>query len=110
MRARSAGSGAWKFMASGDRPYGAVVVPILHEFHPDNIEHLVTHSGARLLFSEQSIFENLDEERMPTLEGGQRPVGAYASLYGVYKLNHVNVLLGTCLDILFVVYAGYGET
>lgn len=62
-------SAAWASAFLGTLTYGAVVVPILHEFHPDNIEHLVTHSGARLLFSEQSIFENLDEERMPTLEG-----------------------------------------
>ena len=62
-------SAAWASAFLGTLTYGAVVVPILHEFHPDNTEHLVTHSGARLLFSEQSIFENLDEERMPTLEG-----------------------------------------
>ena len=30
--------------------YGAVVVPILHEFQPSNVAHLVTHCEARILF------------------------------------------------------------
>lgn len=37
--------------------YGAVAVPILHEFKADNIHHLVNHSEARLLFVEEQIWE-----------------------------------------------------
>ncbi len=48
--------------------YGAVPVPLLHEFHPDQIEHLTTHSEARLLFTEKSIAQALDTGRMPHLE------------------------------------------
>lgn len=40
--------------------YGAVAVPILHEFKPDNVHHLVSHSDAKLLFVDASIWENLD--------------------------------------------------
>lgn len=49
--------------------YGAVTVPILHEFKPDNIHHLVTHSEAKLLFTDSSIWENLDIASMPKLTG-----------------------------------------
>ncbi|MDE6248101.1 MAG: AMP-binding protein, partial [Paramuribaculum sp.] len=49
--------------------YGAVAVPILHEFKPDNVHHLVTHSEARLLFTDQAIWENLDPELMKLLDG-----------------------------------------
>ena len=49
--------------------YGAVTVPILHEFKPDNIHHLVTHSEAKLLFTDSSIWENLDIASMPELIG-----------------------------------------
>lgn len=49
--------------------YGAVAVPILHDFHPDNIHHLVTHSDSRLLFCDTDIWERLDAEKMPELEG-----------------------------------------
>lgn len=49
--------------------YGAVIVPILHEFKEDNIHHIVNHSGARLLFVASRVWENLDEGAMPELEG-----------------------------------------
>ena len=49
--------------------YGAVAVPILHEFKADNIHNIVNHSGARLLFVGDMIWESLDEAEMPELEG-----------------------------------------
>jgi long-chain acyl-CoA synthetase len=49
--------------------YGAVAVPILHEFKPDNIHHVVNHSEARLLLVGDQIWENLNENAMPALEG-----------------------------------------
>jgi len=49
--------------------YGAVAVPLLHEFKPDNLHHLVNHSDARLLFIDRQIYENLDPELMPNIEG-----------------------------------------
>lgn len=49
--------------------YGAIIVPILHDFKADNIHNLVRHSDARLLFVDASIWENLDPEAVPALEG-----------------------------------------
>ena len=49
--------------------YGAVTVPILHEFKADNIHSIVNHSGARFLFVGDRVWENLNEEMMPELEG-----------------------------------------
>ncbi len=49
--------------------YGAVVVPILHEFKADNIHHLVNHSEAKLFFTDSAIWENLDSAQMPELKG-----------------------------------------
>ena len=49
--------------------YGAVIVPILHEFKPDNVHHIVNHSEARLLFVGDQVWENLNENRMPALQG-----------------------------------------
>lgn len=48
---------------------GVVAVPILHEFKPDTIHHLVNHSDAKLLFVDASIWENLDEKLLPGLVG-----------------------------------------
>lgn len=49
--------------------YGAVIVPILHEFKADNIHNIVNHSEAKLLFVGEQVWENLNEGRMPLLEG-----------------------------------------
>lgn len=49
--------------------YGAVVVPILHEFKADQVHNIVNHSEARLLFVGDQIWENLNEAAMPRLEG-----------------------------------------
>jgi long-chain acyl-CoA synthetase len=62
-------SAEWAATFLAGMTYGAVVVPLLHEFKPANIVHLVTHSEAKLLFTEKSIADNLDIEQMPNVEG-----------------------------------------
>ena len=49
--------------------YGAVAVPILHEFHPNQIHDIVNHSDAKLLFVGDKVWSNLDEKTMPNLAG-----------------------------------------
>ena len=48
--------------------YGAVAVPILHEFKPGNIHYLVNHSEAKVLFVDDVIWEGLIPEEMPDLQ------------------------------------------
>ena len=48
--------------------YGAVPVPILHEFKPGNVHHIVNHSDSRVLFVGDMVWENLSESEMPDLE------------------------------------------
>ena len=62
-------SAQWSMAFLGIITYGAVAVPVLNEFKPDNIHHLVNHSEARLLFADASTWENLDAAIMPGLEG-----------------------------------------
>ena len=47
--------------------YGAVPVPLLHEFKSANIHHLVNHSEAKVLFVDDVIWEGLSETEMPDL-------------------------------------------
>ncbi len=54
------------FLAS--MTYGAVPVPILHEFKPENIHYLVNHSEAKVFFVDEVIWEGLSESEMPGLE------------------------------------------
>lgn len=62
-------SAQWGVAFLASLTYGAVVVPILHEFKAGNIHHLVTHSDAKILFTDTAIWENLDPESMPVIEG-----------------------------------------
>ncbi|MBR5385881.1 MAG: AMP-binding protein [Bacteroidales bacterium] len=48
--------------------YGAVAVPILHEFKPGNVHYLVNHSEAKVLFVDDVVWEGLNVEEMPGLE------------------------------------------
>ena len=47
--------------------YGAVVVPILPDFHPNDVHHIVNHSDSVVLFTGDVVWENLDESAMPNL-------------------------------------------
>ena len=48
--------------------YGAVPVPLLHEFKAESIHYLVNHSEAKVLFVDEVIWEGLSEQEMPELE------------------------------------------
>lgn len=48
--------------------YGAVIVPILQEFHSDNVQHIVNHSESKYLFSDKNIADNLKVEEMPEIK------------------------------------------
>jgi len=62
-------SAAWALVFFATATYGAVVVPILNEFKPDNIHHLVNHSDSVLLFVDDTIWKSLDHSDMPALKG-----------------------------------------
>lgn len=78
--------------------YGAVVVPILHEFKDDQVHNIVNHSEARLLFVGDQIWENLNEAAMPHLEGIIElkdfgvPVSRSEKL--AYARDHLNEIFG----------------
>ena len=48
--------------------YGAVAVPLLHEFKPGNVHYLVNHSESRVLFVGDLMWDNLSQEEMPNLD------------------------------------------
>jgi long-chain acyl-CoA synthetase len=62
-------SANWAMTFFGVLSYGAVIVPILHDFKPDNVHHIVNHSESKILFVGRSIWENLNEHKMSQLEG-----------------------------------------
>ena len=47
--------------------YGAVIVPLLPDFRPVDVQKLIDHSDSLLLFSEQSLFQPLDSDTFPSV-------------------------------------------
>ena len=78
--------------------YGAVPVPLLHEFKSANIHHLVNHSEAKILFVDDVIWEGLSESEMPDLHAIIQ-VNNFKILYAadqkiVDAKSHLNELFG----------------
>ncbi|MGQ1889632.1 AMP-binding protein [Thermophagus sp. OGC60D27] len=59
----------WALAYLGTITYGAIVVPILPDFSPADINHIVNHSESELLFTTDQIFDKIDETKMPALKG-----------------------------------------
>ena len=78
--------------------YGAIIVPILHEFKPDQVHNIVNHSEAKLLFVGDVVWEGLDESAMPNLEGiiqiNDFSVLVSRSEKLTYAREHLNELFG----------------
>ena len=62
-------SSQWAVAFIATLTYGAVAVPILHEFMPEQIHNIVNHSDAKLLFAGDYVAGIIDPEAMPHLEG-----------------------------------------
>src|SRR5512133_106259 len=49
--------------------YGAVTVPILPDFKPDDLTNIIVHSDSKMLFVDDKIYESLDITKMPDIAG-----------------------------------------
>lgn len=78
--------------------YGAVPVPLMHEFKPSNINHLVNHSEAKILFVDEVVWEGLSEIDMSDLQAVIQ-VNTFKLLYAANEKisdsrEHLNELFG----------------
>ncbi|MGN1211153.1 MAG: AMP-binding protein [Candidatus Cryptobacteroides sp.] len=78
--------------------YGAVPVPILHEFKSGNVHHLVNHSEAKILFVDDVVWEGLTETEMPELQAVVQ-INTFQLLYAKNQeirevREHLNELFG----------------
>lgn len=62
-------SACWAVAFLATLTYGAVAVPVLHEFTADQIHNIVNHSEAKLLFVGDVVATQIDQTKMPNLEG-----------------------------------------
>ena len=91
-------SSQWTVAFLATLTYGAIAVPILHEFTADQIHNIVNHSDAKLLFAGDHVCGNIDPAQMPQLEGIIRN-NDYSLLISrtdklTYAREHLNELYG----------------
>ena len=88
----------WAVAFLATMTYGAVPVPLLHEFKSSNIHHLVNHSEAKILFVDDVIWEGLTETEMPDVHAIIQ-VNTFKLLYAAEDSirsarEHLNELFG----------------
>lgn len=76
--------------------YGAVIVPILPDFKPNNIHHIVNHSDAKVLFSADDKWDVLDENSMPDLRA-------------IFSLSDYSILYQGNKETIYKTYAKLEE-
>lgn len=54
---------AWAAIFISTITYGAVIVPILHEFHPESMENIILHSDAKMIFIDQKNYESINTKK-----------------------------------------------
>ncbi|WP_298653493.1 AMP-binding protein [uncultured Proteiniphilum sp.] len=55
---------SWSIVFMATITYGAVIVPILHEFNTESIEHIIDHSDSKLVFVNESIWKSMNRENL----------------------------------------------
>lgn len=71
----------WAIVFLATVTYGAIIVPILQNFPPDDIHHIVNHSGSKLLFVSDNLKELIVEDNIP----GVKCIYCYTEKYCVHK-------------------------
>jgi len=68
--------------------YGAIIVPILQDFNPNDVHHITNHSESKLLFTGDSIWENLEEEKLTCVN----------AVFSLTNFNCISVLIKSKKD------------
>ena len=87
-------SSQWAVAFLATLTYGAVAVPILHEFLGDQIHNIVNHSDAKILFVGDHVATQIDPTKMPHLEGIINNPDYSLMLSRTYAREHLNELYG----------------
>ena len=91
-------SANWAVTFVATLTYGAVAVPILHEFNADQIHNIVNHSGSRMLFVGDFVAKDINPEKMPGLEGilnlPDFSIMLSRSETFTYAREHINMMFG----------------
>ena len=91
-------SANWAVVFFATLAYGAVAVPVLHEFNAEQIHNIVNHSESKLLFVGDVVVKTIEPDAMPALEGIVN-IPDYSLLVSrseklTYAREHLNELFG----------------
>lgn len=59
---------SWVVVYMATITYGAVIVPVLHDFNVQDAQHIINHSDSVMLFINESIFDNMEFEKIPNVK------------------------------------------
>ena len=98
-------SAHWAVAFLATLTYGAVAVPILHEFNGEQIQNIVNHSESKLLFIGDYAVKTIDPEQMPALEGiiniPDFSLMVSRSERLTYAREHLNLMFGSKYTMAF---------
>ena len=98
-------SAHWAVVFLATLTYGAVAVPILHEFNGEQIQNIVNHSESKLLFIGDYAVKTIDPEQMPALEGiiniPDFSLMISRSERLTYAREHLNLMFGSKYPMAF---------
>ena len=98
-------SAHWAVAFIATLTYGAVAVPILHEFNGEQIQNIVNHSESKLLFIGDYAVKTIDPEQMPGLEGiiniPDFSLMISRSERLTYAREHLNLMFGSKYPMAF---------
>ncbi len=98
-------SAHWAVAFIATLTYGAVAVPILHEFNGEQIQNIVNHSESKLLFIGDYAVKTIDPEQMPALEGiiniPDFSLMVSRSERLTYAREHLNLMFGSKYPMAF---------
>ena len=88
--------------------YGAIVVPILQDFNPNDVHHIVTHSESVFLFTSDAIWDHLEEERLTGLRAVfSFPISVvFTSVTVKQSTVSSNIWMMKCMKLIRKVSAG----
>ncbi len=98
-------SAHWAVAFLATLTYGAVAVPILHEFNGEQIQNIVNHSGSKLLFIGDFAVKTISPDEMPALEGiinlPDFSLLISRSEHLTYAREHLNLMFGSKYPMAF---------
>ncbi len=89
-------SANWCAMYLAVVTYGAIVVPILPDFRPEDMQNIISHSDSRLLFIDDKLWENLEPDKMKeimcaiSLDTFEMTMSRSEKYTGLYNANNAS--------------------